>query len=278
MASASKAQIRANRENAKRSTGPKTTQGKLKVRQNAITHGIFATTTPLLPNENPQEFEALSQSISEVFPPIDAHAAYLVEEIVLTIWRQKRLRLAEAAKIQISMTPEILAAEISEMLRSSFSRQISAESISDSQESTYKHWAEVIEEFSKFNIEFAPSNMAQLSTIAPLVYTQLKNEARKSVSTYDVFMKNPKEIVAALEEIKKYAEDFVAKNAINHTAYNISKQLKLAKLFPAGTNLDFLNKYRLQLGAEFQRAVQAYKDHCKWRMENFEIEVVEEAA
>ena len=277
MASASKAQIKANRKNAKRSTGPKTIQGKLKVSQNAITHGIFATST-LLPHENAQDFAALSQHILEAFPPIDAHAEYLVEEIVLAIWRQKRLRLAEAAKIQISMTPEIVAAEISEMLKLSFPRHITAENISDSQESTYNHWAEVIEEFSKFNIEFAPSNMAQLSSIAPLVYTQLKNEARKSVSTYDVFMKNPKEIIAALEKIKKYAEDFVTKNAINHTAYNISQQLKLAKLFPAGTNLDFLNKYRLQLSAEFQRAVQAYKDHYDWRIKNFEIEVVEEAA
>ncbi len=277
MASASKAQIRANRENAKRSTGPKTIQGKLKVSQNAITHGIFATTS-LLPHENAQEFAALSQHISEVFPPIDAHAEYLVEEIVLAIWRQKRLRLAEAAKIQISMTPEIMALEISEMLKLSFPRHITAESISESQESTYDHWTKVVEEFSKFNIELAPSNMAKLSTIAPLVYAQLKDEARKSVSTYDVFMKNPKEIITSLEKIKKYAEDFVAKNAINHTAYNIAQQLKLAKLFPAGINLDFLNKYRLQLGAEFQRAVQAYKDHCEWRMKNLEIEVVEESA
>ncbi len=41
MASASKAQIRANRENAKRSTGPKTIQGKAVVNQNAVTHGVY---------------------------------------------------------------------------------------------------------------------------------------------------------------------------------------------------------------------------------------------
>ena len=108
MASPSKAQIKANLQNAKRSTGPTSIQGKLKVRQNAITHGIFAT-TPFLPHENAAEFAALSQQMSDVFPPVDAHAAFLVEEIVLTIWRQKRLRMAEASKIQISMTPEIMA-------------------------------------------------------------------------------------------------------------------------------------------------------------------------
>lgn len=41
MASASKAQIRANRQNAKRSTGPKTKEGKTIVSKNAVTHGAY---------------------------------------------------------------------------------------------------------------------------------------------------------------------------------------------------------------------------------------------
>jgi len=57
MASPSKAQIKANRQNAKRSTGPTSPTGKLKVSQNAITHGIFAA-SPLLPHENAKEFSA----------------------------------------------------------------------------------------------------------------------------------------------------------------------------------------------------------------------------
>lgn len=277
MANTSKAQIKANRQNAKRSTGPTSIQGKLKVSQNAITHGIFAT-TPLLPHENAAEFAALSQEMAKVFPPVDAHAAFLVEEIVLTMWRQKRLRKAEAAKIQISMTPEILAAEVSQALNLTYPKHITAENISSIQESTYQDWKKVLEEFSKFNIKAAPSNMTQLSIIAPLVYAILKEDAKQSVLTYDVFMKTPDKVIASLERIKKGAEDFLEKNSINHTAYNIAEQMKFAKLFPAGTNLDFLNKYRLQLSAELYRAVDAYKQHCLWRAENFEIEVVEEAA
>ncbi len=41
MASASKAQIKANRQNAKRSTGPKTSDGKEIVSKNAISHGAY---------------------------------------------------------------------------------------------------------------------------------------------------------------------------------------------------------------------------------------------
>lgn len=277
MASASKAQIKANRENAKRSTGPKTIQGKLKVSQNAITHGIFAT-TPLLPHENAQEFAVLSQSIAEVYSPVDAIAAGLVERIILAIWRQKRLRIAEAAKLQISMTPEIMAEEITEALKLPFGRRLNAQSISEDQESTYIHWVNVIEEFSKLNIKAAPSNLGQLSINAPLAYAQLKRDALNSVLTYDVFMKNPEKIIDSLERTKKYAEDFVTANEINHTAYNIAEQMKLAKLIPAGANLDFLCKYQVQLDTDLYRAIEAYKKHLEWRMENIEMEVVEETA
>jgi hypothetical protein len=277
MATASKAQIKANRQNAKRSTGPTSIQGKLKVSQNAITHGIFAT-TPLLPHENATEFAVLSQDIAEVFPPIDAIAAGLVERIVMGIWRQKRLRTAEAAKLQISMTPEIIAEEINEALKLPFTRRLTAQSISEDQESAYIYWTEIVEEFSKINIQAAPKNLAQLSAAVPQVYARLKRDAINSVVTYDEFMKTPEKIIASLEKIKKYAEDFVAANAINHTAYNIAEQMKFAKLIPAGANLDFLSKYQVQLDTDLYRAIDAYKKHCAWRMENFEIEVIEEAA
>ncbi len=277
MASASKAQIKANRQNAKRSTGPTSIQGKLKVSQNAITHGIFAT-NPLLPHENATEFAVLSQDIAEVFPPIDAIAAGLVERIVMGIWRQKRLRTAEAAKLQISMTPEIIAEEINEALKLPFTRRLTAQSISEDQESAYIYWTEIVEEFSKINIQAAPKNLAQLSAAVPQVYARLKRDAINSVVTYDEFMKTPEKIIASLEKIKKYAEDFVAANAINHTAYNIAEQMKFAKLIPAGANLDFLSKYQVQLDTDLYRAIDAYKKHCAWRMENFEIEVIEEAA
>lgn len=274
MASASKAQIKANRQNAKQSTGPTSIQGKLKVSQNAITHGIFAT-TPLLPHENAAEFAALSQQISEVFPPIDAIAASLVERIIIAIWRQKRLRSAEAAKLQISMTSEIMVEEINDALRLTYPKRLSASCISSDQEESYIQAKQVLEEFAKINIKAVPGNLGQLSISAPITHAQLKHDARESVLTYDVFMKTPDKVIASLERTKKYAEDFVANNAIKHTAYNIAEQMKMAKLIPAGNNLDFLSKYQVQLDTDLYRAIEAYKKHCAWRIENLEIEVVE---
>ena len=277
MTTPSKAKIKANRQNAKRSTGPISIQGKLKVSQNAITHGIFAA-SPLLPNENAEEFKNLCQGIADIYPAVDAIAAGLVERIILAIWRQKRLRIAEAAKLQISMTPEIMAEEISDLLRLPYNRRISAEAISQDQEDAYNYWKKVVDEFERLNIKAAPSNLAQVSTGAPNVYYQLKQQALKSVASYDIFMKSPDKIIASLESIKKQAEDIVANNEIKHTAYTIAEQMKLAKLIPDGKSVDFLSKYQVQLDTDFYRAVDAYKKHLAWRAENLEIEVTEELA
>ena len=277
MTTPSKAKIKANRQNAKRSTGPISIQGKLKVSQNAITHGIFAA-SPLLPNENAEEFKNLCQGIAEVYPAVDAIAAGLVERIILAIWRQKRLRIAEAAKLQISMTPEIMAEEISDLLRLPYSMRINAEAISQEQEDAYNYWKKVVKEFDRLNIKAAPSNLAQVSTGAPNVYYQLKQHALKSVASYDIFMKSPDKIIASLESIKKQAEDIVANNEIKHTAYTIAEQMKLAKLIPDSKSVDFLSKYQVQLDTDFYRAVDAYKKHIAWRAENLELEVTQELA
>jgi len=277
MTTPSKAKIKANRQNAKRSTGPISIQGKLKVSQNAITHGIFAA-SPLLPNENAEEFKNLCQGIADVYPAVDAIAAGLVERIILAIWRQKRLRIAEAAKLQISMTPEIMAEEISDALRLPYHKRLNAENISEDQEYAYDYWTKVLVEFESLNIQATPKNLAQVSIQAPKIFSQLKKDALASVSNYDIFMKSPDKIIASMENTKKYAEDFVANNEIKHTAYNIAKQMKLAKLIPEGQSVDFLSKYQVQLDTDLYRAIDAYKKHIAWRAENLELEVTEELA
>jgi len=277
MTTPSKAKIKANRQNAKRSTGPISIQGKLKVSQNAITHGIFAA-SPLLPNENAEEFKNLCQGIADVYPAVDAIAAGLVERIILAIWRQKRLRIAEAAKLQISMTPEIMAEEISDALRLPYHKRLNAENISEDQEHAYDYWTKVLVEFESINIQATPKNLAQVSIQAPKIFSQLKKDALASVINYDIFMKSPDKIIASMESTKKYAEDFVANNEIKHTAYNIAEQMKLAKLIPDSKSVDFLSKYQVQLDTDLYRAIDAYKKHIAWRAENLELEVTEELA
>ena len=60
-------QIAANRRNAQKSTGPRTTEGKAKTRLNPLKHGL--TETIVLPFENPDDYRELQQSVLDDLRP-----------------------------------------------------------------------------------------------------------------------------------------------------------------------------------------------------------------
>ena len=63
---ATRAQIKANRNNAKKSTGPRTEEGKAVVAKNALKHGLLARDT-VLPGEDPANFDRqLSPNSGEI--------------------------------------------------------------------------------------------------------------------------------------------------------------------------------------------------------------------
>src|SRR5712691_9500059 len=92
---ASPRQINANRENAKRSTGPKTAAGKAKVRYNAMKHGLLAEAA-LLPDEDEATFREFVRTITTDLQPDGEMESMLVERIINTLWRLRRLSQVEA--------------------------------------------------------------------------------------------------------------------------------------------------------------------------------------
>ena len=64
----SPAQILANRQNAARSTGPKTPEGKAASSRNATRHGLTGV-FHVLPHEDPAEFEQLAAAVRDEFRP-----------------------------------------------------------------------------------------------------------------------------------------------------------------------------------------------------------------
>jgi hypothetical protein len=65
-------------------------------RLNAFRHGVLSRDT-VLPWEDEGEYRALLAALAEEHRPEGATEAHLVEELAGTIWRKRRLRLAEAA-------------------------------------------------------------------------------------------------------------------------------------------------------------------------------------
>ena len=86
----STAQILANRQNAQKSTGPKSDEGKAVVAKNAIKHGLFAIET-VIKGENREEFGLFREKLLEEFDPQGAVEIMLAERIVSLGWRLKRI-------------------------------------------------------------------------------------------------------------------------------------------------------------------------------------------
>lgn len=93
---ATKRQIEANRENARKSTGPRSATGKSVVARNAIYHGIF-TQHPVLPGELAEAWDEHRAALVEAFSPADAVEALLVDRLALIFWRLRRVLQFEVA-------------------------------------------------------------------------------------------------------------------------------------------------------------------------------------
>ena len=88
-------QAAANRQNAARSTGPRTKPGKARSSGNALKHGLSAEQVVML-DENPAAFEALRSELFEHYQPTDPVAEHLVEQVAACIWRLRRVPEIEA--------------------------------------------------------------------------------------------------------------------------------------------------------------------------------------
>jgi len=88
-------QTAANRTNAQKSSGPRTTAGKATSRFNALKHGIYAV-HQIMFDEKPEDLAELSAEYHELCNPADAKQRLLVDTMVHNEWRLRRSRRVEA--------------------------------------------------------------------------------------------------------------------------------------------------------------------------------------
>jgi len=98
-------QQQANERNAQHSTGPKTPEGKEKVRFNALKHGLRARNT-ILPFENAEEFNQLCAELEDDWQPQGRTEKLHVEQLAVQQWLLMRLANFESIVYLNQMDPE----------------------------------------------------------------------------------------------------------------------------------------------------------------------------
>jgi hypothetical protein len=118
--------IEANRSNAKRSTGPKTDRGKLAVRFNAVTLGLFAkhVVIPICDGHGGErEFRRLLDDLQQEFQPLGIFEEWLVVKIAESMWRLRRATRSEKGCVRKTAFGDVSSPE-NDRLMDIFAQQV----------------------------------------------------------------------------------------------------------------------------------------------------------
>ena len=98
-------QIIANRRNAQNSTGPRSTEGKAIVSQNAVKHGLKAA-HDIISSENQADFDLYRYQFLTELAPASPMESMLAERVVNLSWRLKRTGNIHNQTIDALSTPD----------------------------------------------------------------------------------------------------------------------------------------------------------------------------
>lgn len=269
------AQLRANQENAKKSTGPVTLEGKKRSSQNAMTHGIFAS-IPILPGEDEASLNALAEALNQAFQPKDAMELMLVERIIIASIRQIRLREAEAAHIKINMNDERIAESLNISLQVPFLERFTSHDLTPEKENHYQFYLEVAQEFKNQGDGALSFSVDAIQNKMPLTFALLKEKPTEYKTTWEILIKHPEKIKIAMKEIKEGVEKYLDKNKFAHTAFYLIEDMKTIHRLPQARDIALFNKYQTQFDNELYRAMSALEKYRNSKAKIIEGELVEE--
>ena len=93
----------ANRRNARRSTGPKSTAGKAAVARNSTAHGIYALSPVVKDAESPEEWQEYRNAMLQSLAPEGMLEETLAERLILNAWRLRRVTRYETGEIDAAI-------------------------------------------------------------------------------------------------------------------------------------------------------------------------------
>ena len=108
---ASDRKVESNRQNALKSTGPKTPRGKAWSRGNALKHGLFAKDVSealRFMGEDPKEFHELIDALRQQYQPSGAVEELLVQRAAVCTWRMLRAGRYENAELSFAVNDSVL--------------------------------------------------------------------------------------------------------------------------------------------------------------------------
>ena len=270
-------QVSANKENAKKSTGPKSEDGKLQTAGNAVKHGILSQRL-ILPGEDQRDFIHLQDDLRLSLRPVGALELILVEKIAAVIWKQKRLTAANSASIQLATRTE--SQDVRRLVIGGLGKVVSHEDLAplNEEDRVQVTWCkDVLSECDDLPSEIlAEAKVEVLAKKAPLIYAQLCEEAQEYKTTPAEYIKSfTRELMGWFVDLRHWCTKELKQYEIRE---KIPPILQLAQeKETAHMGMELMNRYQGAIDTELYRAMAALRKQQDWRQKNgvdLEAEVV----
>lgn len=269
---ASIAQLHANRENAKRSTGPRSAQGRSVISTNALRTGLRSARM-FVDGEDPEEFAALCADLDMALRPVGAVELAIAERIALALWRQRRLVKAETAAIDLERRPSQIARGAEMADEPGFFRAISQANGVSSDEDHASWCRSVLVEVNNLD----EISLDTLERMAPLIHAQLTSDANDDDE-------EPAQHVAGLEhgltsyvgQLANWCRQQLREAEQRPRLLELAEQLRAKRLVLPMAQLETLSRYQTTLDNQLFKALRAFREAQEWRLKTLEGEPVDD--
>lgn len=279
------------RKNPKRSGGPQSPKGKAVTAQNAIKLGTYSA-LPVLPGENPEEFNQLVDHFNHDFHPADITESALVRDLAVLAWKKLRLeRLENDYLIKKSNAPITLEEFIDCGLKfneARFNFWVKHQFFNDEKlDLARRSWAYIKP---LLHTEITPVQLQEIKALNHLIYDAVVSMYRQAVpfvgaeiNEYELLVKTahypdqPRRLITSLV-FEKFIEFYEAgfwcaehQSEIEQAILQI-KQERILKIMQS----DSTRRANDDLSRSLMRTLSEYRKHHQWRMQNRVIDADEE--
>ena len=258
----------ANRNNAQKSTGPKTVSGKVRVSQNARRHGVLSQHL-VLENESREEFDQLLSVLQLELQPVGLIEQTLVERIAVSLWRQRRLVRAETADVALKQRlvdgEDILRAANSLGISMSDKRLKTAIAIPRSGDSKVDSNAigAILSELVRLEMCWEDLSAVEMAERFPLAYQELIAYGDETETLEGLIRRLKSEKMTFTQLIQSliisYRQDYEQERIDEFVnLYRESAQVR--------TSVDVIGRYQSTLDNELYKAMRALREAQNWRL------------
>lgn len=269
-------QMQANQQNAKKSSGPKSADGKAVAARNATRHGLLSSRL-FLQDEDPQEFQQLIDELTTSFKASGILEMLMLEKIAVAIWKQRRLVTAETGAISLRRQTGRALKSVNDTLYLFGGRSL-AEADIQPVDKEHEQWCEtVLTEYAAIRKdEAADLTFERVKKIAPVCWEQLQEESddEQEESVEDYLKSCETNLSSWLEEMKKYADKELVITRQRPKNIELFNNAFAEQGILSAAQREAFERYQASLDNQLYKAMKELRQLQEWRLNTIETVAV----